>query len=207
VAIGRWPVLESECEPVVLNYGEIQRKLDEEVERGLDDSSYHEAGHAVFALHLRRRFRKVTLRAVACSLGGRFDPHHDSLARVVFVPRRKRVRLYDGRYRAHAEQEVLIAMAGPLAEARSRGEDVDWGEVVGADAEIISSYTRSHSLGDREVTARYTDWLRARASLLLGSYWSEIEAVAGVLQERRELCEEEVKQLCRATRSERLETA
>jgi len=75
--------------------------------------AYHEAGHAVAALVLHRRFRHVTI-----------EPDEDSGGHIAWSlggPRVSELANSERRLRARIERGIIVTYAGPLAEARYTG--------------------------------------------------------------------------------------
>src|SRR4051812_2147588 len=110
-----------------------RRKVPERIAEGdcrkLDAVAYHEAGHAVAALELGRRFTSVSI-----------IPTHESLGCVQFKPPPEWLSPdieIDGRHRLFIDQEVLIDLAGDAAWRRFMGRR-NW----------IGSRSDNHSASD-----------------------------------------------------------
>jgi hypothetical protein len=140
--------------------------------RKMEAVAYHEAGHAVAALLLHRPLRYVSI-----------------------VPDKERGILgYDlmPRRRTLLEREIMVLLAGEVAEEEFRG----WRNRVGA----RSDYDKAHKCAraicetDEEAVA-YVTWLRVRiANQILGPVpWSIIKAVAADLLVRERLTVAEVR--------------
>jgi hypothetical protein len=144
--------------------------------RKLEATAYHEAGHAVVALHLRHAVKRVSI-----------IPDHDTLGWVLgrkvpgwFEPDVER----DGRHRNWIQEEVQVLFAGGLAEARWTGRQ----NHVGAahDYQMIDRLTEN-ACGSEEGIHAYRVWLRECARDLVNQWWFIIEHMAAVLMLEREI--------------------
>jgi hypothetical protein len=143
-------------------------------ERGI---AYHEAGHAVASLVCGRvgKLRRVTIVP---------DPDSGNLGHVMhwstpsFRPDVQR----DTRTRLRAEAEIVVLLAGGIAERRATGRAPGCGSDHAKAADIALAV----SAGDAEATA-FMRWLTRRTENLVEVCWGAIEAVATELQARKTL--------------------
>jgi Peptidase family M41 len=143
----------------------------------LECVAYHEAGHAVAAYNLKRRFNYVTIIREDDTLGQcRFTPYKN------FRPD-----IYsDNKTKARVEQAIVMLFAGAAAEnklagKRNRaGEDDDFQKAVNLAASQCGS--------DEEVGA-YLNWLWVRTRVLLDLpwLWAAVEALAQELLKYRKV--------------------
>jgi hypothetical protein len=173
---------------------ELERRLD----RDLPRHAYHEAGHVVFAHNFGPGVQRVALRVEMFSVGGRFDPYADSLARTEFKRWPREVNLDSPACRDQAEALMLTVLAGPMAEARFRGCRMVWRWFKGSDAAVVADLAPLHFRGSSAASRdAYVAYLRARAADGLDTYWHQVEAVAAALIERRQLSEGEIADIIR----------
>jgi ATP-dependent Zn protease len=120
---------------------------------------YHEAGHAVVALSLGRDVHKVS--AVANSL---------RLGQVEF--KKGQAKKSDD----WVEAEILIALAGPVAEARFTGVFDEF--AAGRDLRAVREFARDR-VGERQME-RYERRMLAKTEYLLSDdgTWAAVEAIA-----------------------------
>jgi hypothetical protein len=134
--------------------------------------AYHEAGHAVAALLLHRPLRYVTI-----------------------VPDKERGILgYDltPRRRTSLEREIMVFLAGEVAEEEFRG----WRNRVGSRSDYAKAHSYARAICETaEEAVAYLAWLRVRtANQILGpGPWLIIEAVAAELLVRERLTVAEVR--------------
>lgn len=132
-------------------------------------TAYHEAGHAVIAILLGRPIQKISIvpnktRLGACEIKkGRFQPSSDWL-----------------------EDEVLILLAGVVAEARLTGR-YDW-QGAGQDLRSVRRLTLSRA-GDETRAEKLERRLLAKTEHLLGdeTTWKTTEQIAAALLERESM--------------------
>lgn len=126
-------------------------------------TAYHEAGHAVVAIALRKNVERVSIEANQLRLG------QCKLKKGVHGPLKDAV-----------ETEVLILLGGVGAEARHTGEYA-WDEAAG-DMRQVRELLESRSGGPRQMN-RYERRLLDKAERLLDQpgVWTAIERVAAEL--------------------------
>ena len=144
--------------------------------RGLVETAYHEAGHALASIDLDFPFIEAVIK-----LDG-----SGSVGPGVRLPR------YWGHGRDRVEDQIVMFAAGPLAETR----------LTGRTSRSLNSLTES--LFPRNnwsaIKLRYDalepktdlDWLIGRSRVLVVRRWREIEFVASSLVERSRLTSAEV---------------
>jgi hypothetical protein len=137
-------------------------------------TAYHEAGHAVMALRLGRRFRYATVR-----------PEEDRLGHVRYYAANYRPDGGDSdAARLTTEQHILTLLAGAAAERRFAGRT----DRVGAKAD----YERAADLagyvcGSQEEATAYLRWLSVRTGNTLGVWWGAVVAIAEALRDQGHL--------------------
>jgi hypothetical protein len=142
----------------------------------------HEAAHAVVAWATG----KVILRVTIISDGS-------SEAHTEFGPLPSNISLELPRHRALAEREVLIGLAGIMAERKSLGQK--WHpDPSGSDLEHVGSIF-SHASRSGVPLDRYLNRMAARVSVLLDLYWPRVKIIASALLRRGELAGKEVREL------------
>jgi Peptidase family M41 len=168
----------------------MPRKTKAERERhNLERTAYHEAGHAVVAMKLDRRFHHVTI-----------EPGDGSLGHVLHekFSRRFRPDIELGfRARETIDDHCLISMAGMAADSRFIGRDT-WD---GGGQDTHQAIDLAARLGyDNQVLGHYIPFMRARVDGLMRSdrVWSQVQAVAAALLEQRTLTWDQAKEVYRA---------
>jgi hypothetical protein len=126
-------------------------------------TAYHEAGHAVMALALRRPIHRVSIEPNQLRLG------HCEVKKGVHGPLKDAV-----------ENQILILFGGIGAEARHTGEYA-W-DAAGEDMRNIRALMQSRPGGPRQVK-RYERRLLDKAEYLLDQpgVWTAIERIAAEL--------------------------
>lgn len=149
--------------------------------------AHHEAGHAVVACRLHKFPSKVTIL-----------PNKSSSGRAVF----RRPLLQEGmqsdnspRNWLRIEHDMIIAMAGPLAQRRYAPrsdwrQNRYWGE-RGTDFDIFADLLLLQH-DDEKVRDAYARYIRARAESLVENGWPAIERVAQALVDQQTLSREEL---------------
>jgi hypothetical protein len=154
--------------------------------RALESVAYHEAGHAVMCVRLKRGFRSVSV-----------VPEDDSLGRVMFVPLKAGLDPFavDGaKLERLIERELLTTLCGMSAERRFVGRR-NW---RGGRSDISRALDLAERLYQPEVAGKYIDFMIARADGLIMApiVWVQIEAVAGALLAHRTLSSAAVRRIC-----------
>jgi hypothetical protein len=141
----------------------------------LKRTAYHEAGHAVVSFALRRAVRRVSI-----------VPGEEFLGRCTLAQAGDPDGLPERQERARAEREILVLLAGGLAEAKLAGRH----NHAGASQDIDAAFSWATRVsGSMEEAEAYLAWLRVRARHLLDvpEHWSAVEALAAELLQRREV--------------------
>lgn len=150
-------------------------------------TAYHEAGHAVAAVLLKRRFQMISILPDGESEG------HVSLSGLGKVQSEVPV---EARTRRKLEREILIYLAGPTAEALGTGtrelliNHTDLNEAVALADHLTTS--------PREADA-YLHWLGLRAEALIRppGPWAAVQTLATALLERQQLGYRRARQIIR----------
>jgi ATP-dependent Zn protease len=155
-------------------------------ERERQATAYHEAGHAAVALHLGRKVLSVDIihveekRQLGVCHNGRtprwFQPE--------FVA--------DGRTRLLLEKEIMVFLAGHLAERRFTGRR----NYVGASRDhSCAADLADYACGSAEQVEAFLAWLEVRTddTLRMPLVWRVVEAIAAALMEREHLTGRQVR--------------
>ena len=126
----------------------------------LEATAYHEAGHLAARLLLGGRIMFVTIQP---------DPFGRTYGRV--VP--------DYRVLLPKSHQIVIALAGPMAERRFRAGDEPTGDQGDWDRAIRDAFRIAK--GDMEQASALLDKLEGKASILVNTYWPAIERTASAL--------------------------
>lgn len=158
-----------------------------------EQTAYHEAGHAVAAYVLRRRFSKVTI-----------VEHEDSVGSMTLPPSywsgfNPDVDQSRGS-RARIEKEIMVLLAGEIAVDIHTGRE-DWGEVVtylGSDLHTASDLADYVTTSSDESEA-FLNWLIIRTRNMLSlPHWSDaVNALAAALIEHGEIGYRKARQIIR----------
>jgi hypothetical protein len=154
----------------------------------LEQTAYHEAGHAVMATWLRCNFRHVSIIS---------DDSESSLGHILSG---KRARLEYNRVdptqpdRYRAEKYILVSFAGNAVERLFTGQKT-W---KGSKKDLIDAYDYMSCLiqEDDEVTA-YFKWLQVRARNILSLSWNwfAVETLAKALLKEKYIGSRLVRQI------------
>ncbi len=151
-------------------------------------TAYHEAGHAVAAYVLRRRFTNLSIVEDEYTLGRvSFAKHHPK-----FQPD---VMSFD-ESRSQIERDVMISAAGDAAEFLLSGRH-DW---RGAHQDTQNAHDMaSYLCGDPEEETAYVRWLWIRTQNLLRQpiHWRAIEVLAAALLEQERIGQKEARVIIR----------
>jgi len=154
----------------------------------IENTAYHEAGHAVVACRLRRPFRYVTIEPESDSLG---HVRKYSWARTLEKTKEEGA---SPAMQRRLEHDILMMYAGPHAEAKHTGRQ----NRRGASHDNANAVSMGGLLHDYSsvVLERYLDYLWARAEeLVRGPFlWRLIGAVADDLLQRRRLSKKQVRE-------------
>jgi hypothetical protein len=155
----------------------------------LERTAYHEAGHAVAAYVLHRALGHVSIEPERGSLGHmktrRFE---ESFQPDAEVKRGTRERL---------EKEIMVCLAGPIAERRFVGR-LRQDTIVGASRDFNDAARCADCLcGNSEETDAYLAWLSVRATNLikLAWHWRAIQTLAEALLEHRRIGHRKVREI------------
>jgi hypothetical protein len=130
--------------------------------------AYHEAGHAVVAVALRRRFRKVTI-----------VPEHDSLGHVLQRPYPKTFQPEinsDGRTERRIRDDVMCSFAGMLAQRRACGRATGYHADLHNASDMLSYLNCSPAL-----EWKWNQLLSVQTDELLVAWWPAVEALTSAL--------------------------
>jgi hypothetical protein len=160
----------------------------------IECTAYHEAGHAVAAIALRRAVTQVSIIPddVAGSLGhcahrkiDSFHPEWDS----------------SDRTRSQVEREITTFLASGIAEAKFKGHR----RRIGAATDIDNAVNLACCVsGDAEEAEKYVAWLYARTKNLLALpwHWRAVEKVAAALLAKRQISGRDARKLFEAALDE-----
>jgi hypothetical protein len=150
-------------------------------------TAYHEAGHAVVSLALRRAVRRVSIIADDDTLGRCSSNPIGDWFRPDFN--------ISGRERNIIETETIILLAGFHAEARFAGRR----NHVGAASDMHKAVELLTWLAEGEALEKYLAWLNVRSKNLVNTpqNWRAIEYVARELLAPRKISGRAVRQLYR----------
>jgi ATP-dependent Zn protease len=156
--------------------------------RRLVETAYHEAGHAVACMTLKRPFKRVTI-----------VPEGDSLGHILKRNCPKSIRpdiVVNCRSFRWIEREIICALAGLAAEHRFAGRH-NW---RGAGSDFSHAVDLAGNLYfEPAVSSRYLAFMVEQAKCLVAAsrVWIEIQAIAAALMERETLSAREAKQVIR----------
>jgi hypothetical protein len=145
--------------------------------RSLERTAYHEAGHAVASFALNRAVRRLSV-----------VPGDNSEGRVLnhelrnFHPDYER----DARTLAKVQREIMILLAGGIAQAKFQGHR----RGLGTDQDFRCAYLLAEHMCDSdEESEALVAWLHERTRLLLNRpwHWRAVQDIARELLGHREL--------------------
>ena len=151
-------------------------------------AAYREAGRAVMCIVQRRGFKFVTIVSKGKSRG-----------RVRLTP----IQLYDKRrgqiYREKAEREIVIDLAGPIAEKIARGQR-QW---RGTGSDLLSAHRpielASQMYDGHDTVRAYLKylWFQTRDTLLKREHWKAVQILAAELIDNRRVSGPRARELFR----------
>jgi hypothetical protein len=143
--------------------------------KALAATAYHEAGHAVASFSLGRTVRRVSIVPDGFYLG-----HCRHAAQPSFRPDM----MADTKARLRAETEIVILLAGGIAEKKFAGRC----NYVGASYDHDNAVDLAvHVTGDDAEAAAYLNWLSIRTRNLIEREWAAVRAIADQLLTDRRL--------------------
>jgi hypothetical protein len=164
--------------------------------RRLLATAHHEAGHAVVAHDLGRRFKRVSIVAADDYLG---CVEHPRLPRwfqpdVEMTPRMERL----------IDDHVLVSLAGPAAEAAFTGHR----NRIGASGDYETVLLLAERRFDGRLLRKYVEYMAERAKTHVASFrtWIMIQGLAAALVERGTLTGEEARLVCMAAFEDAMRT-
>lgn len=152
------------------------------MKRNLAPTAFHEAGHAVMAIVLRKPWRAVSI-----------EPDEDAFGRTYMAKLGKRFKPdieVNTRTRNMIEREVMMFLAGPEAERFKTGRR----NSVGArDDYQCAGLLLGYAVGDQDELDAYLEWLRCRTvnDLRQPMFWARVELLAERLLEQRRMTRRE----------------
>jgi ATP-dependent Zn protease len=155
---------------------------EQEQVAALEETAYHEAGHAVAAYVLRRRFSKASIVREEDSLGRLTRPPSYGTG---FEPELD----YKGTSKPWIEQEIMSLLAAGTAVDLLTGRE-DWGEGEVESSDLQKAHVLAEMVcGSNEEVEAYLNWLAIRTRNMLSNppYWAAVEALAGALLEQQEI--------------------
>jgi hypothetical protein len=171
--------------------GKPPSKAERERKR-LQSTAYHEAGHAVIAMHLGKAVRRVSIvpEEEEGNLGHVLHFKNRSFRPDIFD-------LSDARTRRLAEREILVTLAGRAAEMRHTGRPKSSGD--GDDLRYVYDVAWRVCMDDEEA-GKYVDWLKVRARNLIANrqIWARVKGLARALIDRPTMTGREAKGVCDA---------
>lgn len=149
------------------------------ITKRLEKTAYHEAGHAVVAYCLRRRFAEVSIIPADDTRGhvGRpgnaiegLDPYMDAES---------------ARTRNRIEAEIMVYFAGGVAEWIFSGRH---GKGTGRDDDAVITFAE-HVVSSHDELEAYISWLWIKTRNLLSEdyCWAAVQALAKALLEQKEI--------------------
>ena len=158
-------------------------------------SAYHEAGHAVAHFARGRRIDRVSI--VPDEDGGSLG-HVRGRILLDTEKWRAGIREFDTpRERRAAEDTIIAALAGPIAEAKLTGRRNRAG--AAGDYERVGDLLDALDDGDDAVAAAHLNFLEVLAAQLIDRYWPLVEVLAEELLARGTLSGSAVREVLRRT--------
>jgi hypothetical protein len=133
----------------------------------LKEIAYHEAGHAIMYLIVRKRFKKSTTIA-----------NEDSLARV------ESYAIDDSSQSFDPDKIIMIFLAGQIAGKKFlKKKRINYYGCGGMMLDMLLS----HSGGTQELNNAYTNYIFELTRFYVDQYWIAVETLANELIEKREV--------------------
>jgi hypothetical protein len=152
--------------------------MTEKEREKLKKTAYHEAGHAVAAFAMSKRFKKVSIipnpdenslgRLSGCGWDSKLNPEFEGGPRLRYL----------------VEAQIIILLAGPVAVAKLTGRYNHIG--ASKDYKWTVDYA-SYVTGSSEETSAYIKWLIEKTKNVLWSRWDAVELLADELMKQREI--------------------
>jgi hypothetical protein len=149
-------------------------------ERSLAATAHHEAGHAVVNWKCDPNlgaFTRMTIIPDEDNLGGYVQRRSESML--------EEMDLKTAEGRSLMEKEAIVLFAGRIAESKYRGYTVRSG--YEKDYEFIDELCSDVCKGNRKLEVAWKKLMRLWAEWYVGDFWTEIQAVAKRLQEKKTL--------------------
>jgi hypothetical protein len=152
------------------------------MKRDLTPTAFHEAGHAVMAIVLRKGWRTLTI-----------EPDEDAFGRTYMakLPERFRPDIeVNTKTRNMIEREVIIFLAGLEAETLKTGRR----NKAGARHDYLcAGLVLGYAVGDQDELTAYLEWLRCRTGnhMRQPTLWARVELLAQRLLEQRRMTRSE----------------
>ena len=138
--------------------------------------AYHEAGHAVIALHLDLGIKRVSIKPEGMFMG---TVSHKR----PFKLEEERIKVGIVKTRLKMEDNALCSLAGPHAQKRFNSTGCGRRQLINTDH--INVYKNIEFLfPDEHIMDTYFKFLNAWSKFLVDRYWDQIEAVAQHLLEK-----------------------
>jgi hypothetical protein len=137
------------------------------MKKSLRETAYHEAGHALMYLIVRKRFKKITTIA-----------NDDSLSRV------ESYKIDDSSPSFDPDKMLMIFLAGQIAGKKFlKKKRINYYGCGGSMLDMLLS----HSGGTQELNNAYTNYIFELTRFYMDQYWVAVEALANELIEKREV--------------------
>lgn len=152
-------------------------------------AAYHEAGHAVAAMKIKglRAVGAITIDEIKHEQSNHGGFHNRNLLRDIH-PASPSLRA-----RIRVEKEIMVALAGGLAEGR-RNESRHLDEHSSSDQDYAAKLALYANNVDESAGEAFLRWLVIRADIIVESYWPTVEALAQELLKRRRMTGKELRE-------------
>lgn len=138
----------------------------------LTSTAYHEAGHAVLALSLKRPFTKISIEPVGDRLGSVTLEHHENIETDPISRTKTGFSIL--------LEDAIISCAGGLVKERLTGE-IDWHKGSWGDSVNVGKSVLYISLATDETWEQCRHRIMDLARHQVNKYWQEIEVLAAAL--------------------------